>query len=55
MGSASTIPTLSTTNALNGEAIYVGNYGRPVLVTMSPASVSNRLNAVSAHYDSQSQ
>lgn len=44
----------ATTNAFNGEAIYVGNYGRPVIVRVVPALVTNAIPATSAHYDSQS-
>jgi hypothetical protein len=43
------------TNALQGEAIYVGNYGRPVMIYLTPALSTNQLNGVTAHYDSQSQ
>ena len=38
----------------NGDCIAVGNYGRPVVVTVTGAS-SSTLTAASAHYDSQSQ
>lgn len=41
----------ATTNATDGDAIYVGNYGRPVTVLLSPVSAFNSLN-VSVHYDS---
>ena len=41
----------ATTNAFDGDAIYVGNYGRPVTVLLSPVSAFNSLN-VSVHYDS---
>jgi hypothetical protein len=45
----------ATTNALNGDDIFSGNYGRPVIVQLGPATSTNRLNSVSAHYDSASQ
>ncbi|MGH8022433.1 MAG: hypothetical protein ACRED1_02545, partial [Limisphaerales bacterium] len=45
----------ATTNALNGDDIFSGNYGRPVMVQLGPATATNRLNSVSAHYDSASQ
>lgn len=53
MGSASTIYVGAGTNALNGDAIYVGNYGRPVIATLSPALSTNRIPSLSTHYDSQ--
>ena len=39
------------TNALNGVAVFVGNQGRPVMVRMSPALVTNRLSSVTAKFD----
>jgi hypothetical protein len=45
----------TTTATFQGEAIYVGNYGRLVKVTISPALTTNQLGSVTAHYDSQSQ
>jgi len=51
MGAISTIQVGSQSNAINGEAIFVGNYGRPVVVTLGPTLVTNRLSSVSAHYD----
>ena len=42
----------AATNSLNGEAIYVGNYGRPVVVKLTPALTTNRINSISVHYDS---
>ena len=44
----------SGTNAIDGTALYVGNYGRPVTVSMTPGLVTNRLS-VTVHYDSSSQ
>jgi hypothetical protein len=61
MSSATTIPApaassgTTTTAAVLGDAVFVGNYGRIVSVTITPALVTNKLNSVSAHYDSQSQ
>ena len=47
MDTAVTIPIGATTNAINGEAIYVGALpGRPVRVVLTPALVTNRLNSV---------
>jgi len=52
MSSATTIPIGATTNAANGEAIYVsGLPGRPVRAVLSPALVTNKLNAVVARYE----
>ena len=51
MSSATTIPVGATTNAQNGEAIYVGNYGRPVRVVLTPAAVTNRLTSVTGRYE----
>ncbi|MGH7942402.1 MAG: hypothetical protein ACREE6_04525 [Limisphaerales bacterium] len=45
----------ATTNALNGDDIFSGNFGRPVIVQLGPATATNRLNSISAHYDSASQ
>jgi hypothetical protein len=44
----------ASTNAFDGDAIYVGNYGRPVMITLPVATTINRL-AGTAHYDSQTQ
>jgi hypothetical protein len=55
MGTATSWPVGATTNAINGDAIYVGAYGRPVEVYLPPATASNRLYIVTAHYDSASQ
>lgn len=51
MNTPDTIPIGVATNALSGEAIWIGTYGRPVIVEMFPAAVSNRLNTVSVKYD----
>lgn len=53
MGATNTVTIGAGTNAINGEAIYVGNYGRPVMVRLSNATSANSLDAVSAHYDAQ--
>jgi len=45
----------AATNGVNGDAIFVGNYGRPVLIRLTPALVTNAIPLVSAHYDSQGQ
>lgn len=43
-----------TNKIISGEALFVGNYGRAVYVTQTGTSYSS-LDAVSAHYDAQSQ
>lgn len=55
MSSATALPIGQGTNQLAGDAIFVGNYGRPVQAQLTPANLSNSLYSVSAHYDSQSQ
>jgi hypothetical protein len=54
MGTASTVFVGSNGTATavqNGEALFVGNYGRPVMIQLSPALVTNRLNNVTARYE----
>ncbi|HAO80687.1 MAG TPA: hypothetical protein DCQ92_17285 [Verrucomicrobia subdivision 3 bacterium] len=61
MSAATTIPApaatsaTTTTAAFSGDALFVGNYGRLVALTITPALVTNKINTASAHYDSQSQ
>lgn len=61
MSSATTIPApaaannATTTAAISGDALFVGNYGRIVAETITPAFSTNKLNSTSAHYDSASQ
>jgi hypothetical protein len=43
------------TNWLNGDDLFSGNYGRPVMAQITPATATNRLSSVSSHYDSASQ
>jgi hypothetical protein len=45
----------ATSNQLNGDDIFSGNYGRPVEVQLGLATTTNRLSSVSAHYDSAAQ
>jgi hypothetical protein len=54
MSNVVTIACGATTSVQNGEAIYVGNYGRPVSMTLNATSACT-INWASAHYDSQSQ
>jgi len=55
MGSITSLPVGAATNAINGDDIFSGNYGRPVIATLTPSLATNRLNSISAHYDSASQ
>jgi hypothetical protein len=47
------IPT--GTNQMNGDDIFSGTYGRPVMVQLGPSSTTNRIYLASSHYDSASQ
>jgi hypothetical protein len=47
-----TLPIGATTNAANGDAIYVATLpGRPVRVVLTPAFSTNKLNAVVGRYE----
>lgn len=50
MSSATTVPVGATTNSANGEAIFVGNSGRPVSVALPAATTTNHLQ-VTARYE----
>ncbi len=50
MSSAITLPIGATTNHMQGDSLYVGAQGRPVRVVLTPAAVTNKLNAVVARY-----
>jgi hypothetical protein len=52
MSAATTVPCGATTSIQNGEAVYVGNYGRPVAAKLDGTSAC-AINAISAHYDGQ--
>lgn len=45
------LPIGTGTNWLNGEALFVGNRGRPVLVQLTPATTSNKLWSVTGRYE----
>lgn len=49
------IPVGKQTNALSGAAIAVGNYGRPLILTLGPATSTNDIFSASAHYDQATQ
>jgi len=56
MGTVSSLYVGAGTNQwINGDAIYSGAYGRPVIVSLTPANVSNTIPVLSTHYDSASQ
>ena len=51
LSTTNTISVGATTNWQNGEALFVGNLGRPVRVQLTPALTTNRLNSVTARYE----
>lgn len=51
MSSATSLPVGATTNWAAGEAIFVGGYGRPVRVVLTPALATNALNSVVGRYE----
>ena len=51
MSTASTVLVGATTNAHNGEALFVGNYARPVRVQLTPALATNRITSATARYE----
>jgi hypothetical protein len=51
LGATNTVNTGATTNWQNGEALFVGNVGRPVRVLLTPALTTNRLTTVTARYE----
>jgi hypothetical protein len=51
LGVSNSIPIGATTNAQNGEAIYVGPVGRPVVVRIAPSLVTNKINTVTGRYE----
>ncbi len=51
MGSATSIPIGATTGWLDGEDVYSGNFGRPLEVSISSVTTTNRLPVISVHYD----
>lgn len=58
MGAISSLPCNGTTNivqAVNGDDIFSGDYGRPVLMMLTPCLNTNQIPSASAHYDSASQ
>ena len=54
MGTVSSLFSGGITNSINGDDIFSGNYGRPVLLTLGPSTTTNRISSASAHYDSAS-
>jgi len=53
MGQSTSWPVGATTNVIAGDAIFVGNYGRPVTISISLPNLTNRIYSASTHYDSQ--
>lgn len=51
MSDIASLPIGNTTNWQAGEAIYVGNRGRPVRLLLTPAAVTNRINSATAFYE----
>jgi len=51
LDTAVTVPIGATTNAANGEALFVGAVGRPVRVIISPALSTNKINSAVARYE----
>lgn len=50
LGVTNRIPVGATTNWQNGPALFVGQRGRPVRVSLTPALTTNALNAVTVSY-----
>jgi hypothetical protein len=55
MGTQANIFVGAQTNWIDGDDIYSGAYGRPVIVQFSSCLVTDAFNTISCHYDSQSQ
>ena len=51
LDTAITIPIGATTNAQNGDALYVGNYARPVIVQITPVLTTNKINSAVVRYE----
>jgi hypothetical protein len=51
LGPTNSVPIGATTNWQNGEALYVGNLGRPLRLCLTPALVTNRLTSITARYE----
>jgi hypothetical protein len=51
MGTPTVIGIGATTNWLNGEAIFVGNVGKPLRVLLTPALATNNLNSATVRYE----
>lgn len=50
MSSASSIPATSDA-AVNGEAIYVGAYSRPMMIRLTPALLTNYIHSATVVYE----
>lgn len=51
MGETNSVFIGATTNWQNGEALYVGNVGRPIKVQLTPALTTNRIRQATAKYE----
>lgn len=51
LGSVTTLNVGAATNSQNGEAIFVGNYGRPIYIVLSPTGVTNSITSAVGRYE----
>lgn len=51
LGETNSVPVGATTNWANGEALFVGQPGRPVRVQLTPALTTNRITTATARYE----
>lgn len=51
MSTPVTLPVGAATNAINGDAIFIGNYGRPVRVQLTTPLATNNILAASGKYE----
>lgn len=51
MGASNSVPVGNVTNWINGEALFVGNRGRPVQVQLVPCLTTNRITSATVRYD----
>jgi hypothetical protein len=48
---ATALPIGATTNYMSGDAIYVGNAARPIVMQLTPALNTNKLNSLIVRFD----
>jgi hypothetical protein len=51
LGTTNSVPVGATTNWQNGEALFVGEPGRPMRVQLTPALTTNRLRQATGKYE----